>query len=252
MNHFICSLISMILLLRERLTYWLRGLERMQALFATLQLRTPLRYTLTSGLRHIVAREASKIMLLNISPAIFSLVLLFGVAGTNLAQDQSSNERGCALIDKKNPPQFILYEGKSDLKVRLRLRNNTNCAIVVETDDKYPTQIKKLPSGGVRIESVLDSQDGLRLRLHYLIQNRQRREPPKPAYGWGDSVFVYEIPAGQSIVFDVPANYFKRRFDIAVPFDYAWEGSKSIGMGTGGVVHRVYFLFEDLPSGVLR
>ena len=118
----------------------------------------------------------------------------------------------------------------------------------METDDTYPTQLNKRPKGGVTIESVLDSRDGQRLRLHYLIQNRRRAEGPKPAYGWGDSVFTYEIPAGQSIVFDVSANHFRQRFDIAVPFVYSWEGSNAIGMGAGGVVHRVYFLFEDLPS----
>ena len=98
------------------------------------------------------------------------------------------------------------------------------------------------------MESVLDSQEGLKLRLHYLIQNRRKGEGPKPAYGWGDSVFTYEIPAGQSVVFDVPASHFKRRSDIVVPFVYLWEGNNPIGMGVGGVVHRVYFLFEDLPS----
>jgi hypothetical protein len=53
--------------------------------------------------------------------------------------------------------------------------------------------------------------------------------------------FTYEVLAGQSVVVNVPATHFKRRFDIAVSFTYSWEGSTSIGMGVGGVVHRVYY-----------
>lgn len=181
-----------------------------------------------------------------------ALTLLFAVPVGNLDQDTPPNLNGCTVIDKSHRPQFILYEGKSESEIRLRLRNNSSCAIVVETDDTYPTQLRKLPNGGVTIESVFDSRDGQRLKLHYLIQNRRQGEAPKPAYGWGDSVFTYEIPAGQSIVFDVPASHFKRRFDIAVPFSYSWEGDNSIGMGVGGVVHRVYFLFEDLSPEALR
>lgn len=172
--------------------------------------------------------------------------LLVSMASGNLAQDRSSNERGCALIDKSQPAQVILYEGKSQSEIRLRLRNNSDCAIVVETDDVLPMQRKRLPTGGIRIESVIGSQDGVTLRLHYLIQDRKRGQASR-RYGWGDSVFHYEIQAGQSIIFSVPASQLKRPFDIAVPFNYSWEGDNSIGKGAGGVVHRVYFLFDDLP-----
>jgi hypothetical protein len=124
--------------------------------------------------------------------------------------------------------------------------------IVVETDDHHPIQLTRLQGGGGRIEAVTDSRDGMRLPVHYLVQNRRRREGLRPAYGWGDSVFVYEILPGQSIVFDVPADHFKRKRDIAVPFGYLWEGRNSIAIGAGGVAHRVYFLFADLHSLALR
>src|SRR5438045_2848051 len=158
-------------------------------------------------------------MFLTTSIAPFILCILIGV---NPIQERSPSNHGCALIDGTLAPQFIKYEGKSESEIYLRLRNNTSCAIIVETDDNYPTQIKKLPQGGVTIESVLDSRDGLRLRLHYLIQNRGQGETLKRAYGWGDSVFTYEIPAGQSITFSVPISTFKQRYNIAVPFGYSW------------------------------
>jgi hypothetical protein len=180
--------------------------------------------------------------------------MVISMIAYTFAQVRSANERGCALIDKHHPAQFILYEGRSQTssEIKLRLRNNTDCAIIVETDDVFPTQLKRLPNGGIRIETVLGSQDELRLRLHYLIENRQRRGAPEPAYGWGDSVFTYRILEGHSVIFTVPVSHFKRGFDIAVPFNYSWEGVASIGTGAGGVVHLVYFLSEDLPKAALR
>lgn len=179
------------------------------------------------------------------------IVLILAVAAVGLAHGALSTNDGCSVIDAARPAQFIVYEAKSESDIHLRLRNNSNCAIVVETDDRYPTETKKLPRGGGRVESVLDSRDGIRLPLHYLIQNKPRSDWAR-AYGWGDSVFVYEIPAGQSITFAIPASHFKRRYNIAVPFGYAWEGKNSVAIGVGGVVHRVEFLFEDLPAVALR
>jgi hypothetical protein len=170
-----------------------------------------------------------------------------------IAQERSVNQAGCELIDKNRPAQFVSYEGTSELsEVTLRLYNNTSCSIIVETDDRSPTRLSGLPNGGVRIETIADSQDGVRLPLHYLVQDSQRRRAPEPTYGWGDSVFTYKILAGQSAVFTVPQSHFRKRLDVLVPFNYASEGSRAIGMGVGGVVHRVYFLAGDVPEAVLR
>lgn len=180
-----------------------------------------------------------------------AFILMAVMGGVNFAQDRSSSKNGCVRIDPARAPQFITYDNRSESEIYLRLRNNSSCAIVVETDDQYPTQIMKRPHKGVRIESVIESRDGIRLRLHYLVHSKPQRELRR-AYGWGDSVFVYEIPASQSITFSVPLNHFKRRYNIAVPFGYSWEGNNSIGTGIGGVVHLVYFLFDELPPGALR
>ncbi|MFN2598235.1 MAG: hypothetical protein ABR563_13730 [Pyrinomonadaceae bacterium] len=161
-------------------------------------------------------------------------------------------QSGCSLIEKDHPEQFITFEyfSKSASTVEFRLRNNTTCAIVVETDDHTPAKITRLSTGGVKVERVTDSQDGALLALHYQVQNRRRWRAPEDGYGWGDSVYTYEIRAGESAVFHVPLRHFKKQLDLTVPFNYAWEGDKSIGMGVGGVAHRVYLLFEDLPEEV--
>ena len=178
------------------------------------------------------------------------LSLMLSLIAANVHRAGAPIKGGCAVIDGNRPPQFIVYEGKSSSGINLRLRNNSSCAIVVETDDNYPSRIKRLPGGGATIESVLEPQDGQKLLLHYLIQ--KPGSDARQAYGWGDSVFTYEIPGGQSIIFEVPTSHFKQRSHIAVPFGYLWEGDNSIAIGIGGVAHRVYFLFEDLPSGALR
>ena len=168
------------------------------------------------------------------------------------AQTRLIKQTGCALVDKNRPAQFISYEDRIEptSKVKLRLHNNTNCSIIVETDDKYPMRLSKLSNGGVKLETVTTSQEGLELPLHYFIQDKQRQQAPKPAYGWGDSVFTYEILAGQSAAFTVPLASFKEKLDIAVLFNYVWEGNRTVGVG--GVVHHVLFLADDLPKVAFR
>ncbi|MCA1605515.1 MAG: hypothetical protein LC775_08620 [Acidobacteria bacterium] len=185
--------------------------------------------------------------------ALQVIVAIFILMTTAVPQNSMVNRIECAVLDKSQPAQSISYEGldQDASGATLRLRNNTNCAIVVETDDKYPTRLVRLPDGQMKVETITGSQDGIKLPLHYLVQERRGVKAPRPAYGWGDSVFIYEIPAGQSVIFIVPLAHFERGSDIAVPFNYSWEGSRSIGMAAGGVVHRVYFLGDDLPRRAL-
>jgi hypothetical protein len=177
-----------------------------------------------------------------------TLALLLAAAATCGAQTES----GCSPIDMNRPAQSISFENFNELisAVKFRLRNNSTCAIVVETDDTSPTKTSKLPGGGIRVDRITDPQNEALLALHYQVQDRKRRMAPESGYGWGDSVYTYEIQAGESAFFFVPLRHFKNRVDLAVPFNYAWEGDRSISTGVGGVAHRVYFLFEDLPAGV--
>ena len=169
------------------------------------------------------------------------------------AHARSGDEAACTLIDQNRPAQFVSYEGASQpaREVTLRIHNNTSCSIIVETDDRSPTRMSRLPNGRVKPEAVTGSFDGTRLDLHYLVQNRKRWRAAQPVYGWGDSVFTYELRPGQSAIFGVPVTQFRKRLDVAVPFKYAWEGDGAIAMGVGGVVHRVYFLVEDVPASAL-
>jgi hypothetical protein len=155
---------------------------------------------------------------------------------------------GCSLLDKSQPSQFISYENVTRAKseVRLKLHNNTTCSIVVETDDRAPVRV--LGRNGVGEGHAPKFPDNVWLPLHYLVQDGRGGKVPKRGFGWGDSVFTYELSAGESAFFSVPMIHFRKHFDLVVPFNYAWEAHKSVGMGVGGVIHRVYFLAEDLPA----
>ncbi len=193
-----------------------------------------------------------KVMSTQATHVLVKIVLLFVLMIATSVHNRSMAQAGCSLIDKQRPAQFIDYAEVSESfrEVKLRLRNNTNCIIIVETDDHSPSRIVKLPNGGFKFEAVTGSEDGTRLDIHYLTHNR-RRQTIKVGYGWGDSVYTYEILAGQSVLFNVPLSALRSQFDIAVPFNYSWEGY-GVGMGVGGTVHRVYFLFDNLPNNVLR
>jgi hypothetical protein len=157
------------------------------------------------------------------------------------AKKQASVQVGCALIDAARQSQYISYEGTSNDsdEVRLSLHNNTTCSITIETDDRSPTSLHG-------VKGVLPVQ--VRLPLHYLIQDTHARRVAEPAYGWGDSVFTYELGAGQAALFSVPATYVRRRLDVVVQFNYAWERARPVGVSIDGVTHHVYFSGENLPQ----
>src|SRR5437868_11321814 len=140
---------------------------------------------------------------LAVSPVLMAAYLLLAVlVAIGHAQHSGANQGGCSLLDKSRSAQFISYEEKLEGHALFSLHNNTNCAIVVETDDR-PDPI------------ILGSKN--RIYLHYLMQDR-RRGIVNPAYGWSESVFNRVISGGAVITFSVRLVYFRKRLDVAVPF----------------------------------
>jgi hypothetical protein len=145
-----------------------------------------------------------------------------------------ASSEGCSRIDPSREAQFVSYEGASEgtsySDVRLKLHNNSDCPIIVETDDHEPFMLRGKKN----------------VVLHYLLHDR-RRETMKPGYRWGDSVSTVEIRGGDAIWFSVPLAQFNRRLDVAVPFKFAWDGKHVGAASVGGVKHYVYFLVDDIP-----
>ncbi len=174
-------------------------------------------------------------------------LLLAVFAGNCFAQS------GCSLLDKSKKAQFITYEGYGDFEgIKLRLTNNTTCSITVQRSGNVPMRPVKLSNGRSVMQFPTRPEDGTIIGLNYLVQNRKRWRAPEQGYGWGDSVYTYDIPAGQSVIFSVSLLHFKKQLDIVVPFKYEWESNSTIGMGVGGVNHYVYFLADDLPEDAVK
>lgn len=157
------------------------------------------------------------------------------LAGATMVWDSAR----CTRIDQNRAAQFISYEGISEgmsySDVRLKLHNNSSCAITIETDDHDPFMLR-----GEK-----------HVALHYLLYDR-RHATLKPGDGWGDSVYTVTIGGGESVSFAVPLARLRKGFNIAVPFMFEWDGNDVHAGAVGGVEHRVYFLVEDVPPKTRR
>ena len=167
---------------------------------------------------------------------LFFLISIFVAAPYLSDSDSGKAKAACSLLDSSRAPVFISYEGvaegQSYSDVRLRLHNNSDCPILVETDDHDPFVFRGKKN----------------VSLHYLLYDGPR-QTLKPAYGWGDSVFRIEIPGGESVWFLVAWSYFKKQLHVAVPFSFTWEGKNDVvAGGVGGVGHYVFFLVDDIRA----
>lgn len=197
--------------------------------------------------------------LLGSSIILLSLVL---APETYVAQEMSKPANGCVVKDPVKPSIFISYEaatgpGNDRTKTLLRLQNNTNCTIVIETSDLVNTPdsdklfkkiTKGVPDGSLATTYIPDPAEGAFLPVYYDKQ-RTMKYNPQPANYWEyrDLCFEYDIPSGRSITFAVDATLFQKRFFISVPFRYDWEHPREL-VTLGTIQHRVYYVYE-LPTG---
>jgi hypothetical protein len=175
-----------------------------------------------------------------------------------LAQEAPKSSSGCVVNEAVKPSIFISYEaatgpGNDRTKTLVRLHNNTDCTIVIETSDLVITPeadklFKKItrrePDGSIATTYIPDPPEGALLPVYYDKQPT-RKHTPQPANYWAgrDLVNEYDIPGGRSITFSVEAKLFQKRVLISVPFSYEWEHPH-----LGTLKHRVYYFYE-LPTG---
>lgn len=192
----------------------------------------------------MLTTPTNKLLLLSVVTLLLSTAV--GVA----AQESSQNKPGCTLIDATRLSQFISYEKTVDKEVQLRLHNNTDCPITVETDEGDKIGAFRTLPNGEHLFVYIERPHDVPLLLHYLVQDRPHFRLPVPAYDWAN-YSNYAIPKGESVLFAVPLAYFSKRFDVLVPFTFDWE-FQSVNMGSGAVAHRVYFLNHELPRSAHR
>jgi len=207
------------------------------------------------------------IIMMNSRVVVIGLVLLLANAllpQQSFAQKPSQSQSGCEAIDKTKPHLFISYEatdvqawnGRKNVKgVLLRLNNNSGCVISLTVPRSYPKEIpptmglrdgrvQRLPD--VRIGSI---KSGTTVEIYYLT-----KYPSEASLVLTRDFHVIDaiyINNGDSILFSVPIENFKRKGRIVVPFSYDWEAANA-ALRMEPVEHYLIFRPDQLPVEVLK
>jgi hypothetical protein len=147
----------------------------------------------------------------------------------------------CRIINNKYASVYITFErvgtvtidGETRPGVVLRLTNNSNCAITMQTQDFDP-----------RKQAII--QD---LPYTYRKGRELEREPAEHVFA------VMTIRGGKSILFSVLRDHFDDEADeakgwIEVPFGYKWEEDSLKDGSTVSTNHKVVFAISWTPRNV--
>lgn len=191
----------------------------------------------------------------------FATVLFF--VTVILIQNSSAQ---CSLIDDKHSSVFIAYEktakvkdenGKTEDAVILRLQNNTNCSIIIETGsaEKFYKPLSENSTVMQRIKREIEydlPNNALVPEVQYFYNS------PKTHYRnisvGGDMFFGFRVLGNRSILFEVPLKYFNLKYfhKIVVPFKYDWELKTKGGVFHSSINHNVDYSGGDFPEELLR
>src|ERR1043165_1155455 len=124
---------------------------------------------------------------------------------TCLAQETPKSSGACVVKEAVKPSIFISYEaatgpGNDRTKTLLRLHNNTNCTIVIETSDLVTTPeadklfkkvTKRDGDGSTATTYIPDPPEGVLLPVYYDKQ-RTKEHKPQPANYWEGRDLIFE------------------------------------------------------------
>jgi hypothetical protein len=203
---------------------------------------------------------------------------------TILGQNGKNSASGCHKIHDEEQAIYLTYEKLGENKLDkqnnliLRLVNNTDCPIKVETSEdvtegslkstytrdelvENPIIYSESKYGRVRQEiTIIDSdktaiksfpefEDGVLLPIVYTIydlKNKSIKPGNTVSIGGGCIVNNYVVQPGKSVCLAVDINQIKFA-DIVVSFDYEWEESFSYQSE-----HNLYFTRESLPKEIIK
>src|SRR5206468_9108651 len=141
-------------------------------------------------------------------------------------------------------------EGKAyRAQALLRLRNNTDCTIILPLNDEGPSpQLQKLLHRDQTLKRTDALSDGQKVTLVYDLNN-ERGANGTVSVSYGCLVYERSLAAGESIFFSVPIIHFKKGADVAVQFRYACEDQHLSLLG-GDFGHYVFFRNDSLPKQI--
>ncbi len=192
-----------------------------------------------------------------ISTAILFMVFVLSVQ-SSLAQ--------CSLIDNKHSSVFIAYDhaakikdenGKTEDGIILRLENNTNCSIIINTGsaEKFYKPLPNNPTVMQRIKREIeyDLPDNALVPGVQYLYNSPKTHIQNRSVG-GDMFYGFRVLGGRAILFEVPLKYFNLKYfhKIIVPFEYDWELEIKGGTFYSSIDHRVDYSGGDFPEELIR
>lgn len=185
----------------------------------------------------------------------FLLICLF--MGVNLSFAQNSSELSCSIINKLEDSFSVQFEKvkeglnerrKKEKQVILRLKNNSTCSIMVissNTDyflEKLPSNatLKDFMNRKIRIELIdgefvpdFDFLTNIQITTDLFIANTS---------GSGDYKATLFLKGGNSLLFSVPFENFKKKLSVIIPFEFNWESQR------GDTHHLIWFPYKKLPE----
>jgi hypothetical protein len=158
----------------------------------------------------------------------------FKVSNVKVSDDKPSIYISFERFGKRTP----LREGESEDGIWLRIHNNI----------RYPIRFCSFgisEEGEQLIASNKESQIGINYDIEitsYKMFGKTRVDAPS-GYPTGDLCFGFQLNAGKSVAFSVPAEHLVKGLSIKTPFKYDWENETEINP-----THFVYFNSLDLPK----
>jgi hypothetical protein len=164
------------------------------------------------------------------------ILLIIPVAfPSEVVQQRKSDTSGCFIIDSQNPSIYLTRDTAWDEPetTRMILRNNSSCSITLIITGK---QIMVKPGGKISQPPLPVAEDGVSVVLKYKINSVKSPWAFIDYWPYEHTVSTLTLNGGHSIKFLVRADHLQRGRQIAVPFNYEWEGF----FGGSGVEHLVY------------
>jgi hypothetical protein len=164
------------------------------------------------------------------------LLLVTPIAGsTEVVKQGKPDTGGCSLLDSQLPGIYLIRDTEWDepKTIRMILRNNSSCSVTLTITGEQ-TIVK--PGGKISQPPLPVAEDGASVVLRYKVNNVKEPRAFLDYWPYGDTVSSLTLNGGRSIKFLVKAEHLQRGRQIAVSFNYEWEGFS----GRPGVEHLVY------------